>query len=277
MTEGDFVAIIGLGLIGGSLARDLAARGTRVRAYDRDRASLADAIAQGVVECALDADLGGVRDASAIVIAVPVDAAVEVLERIAPLVQRDALVTDVGSTKTGIVACAARLGLERNFVGAHPLAGDHRSGWPAARAGLLCGARVYLCPTAATEAALVERASDFWAQFGAQPTTIAPARHDEQLAYTSHLPQFVSIGLALALARRGVERRDLGPGGRDVTRLAGSSPEMWTAIARENADALHDALLTAERELAGLRGALSGTSGEALHERLAAAHAWFEV
>lgn len=277
MTEGDFVAIIGLGLIGGSIARDLAERGVRVRAYDRDRDALRNAVDEGVIESALDEDLAGLRGAGTVVLALPVDAAVEVLDRIAPLVTRDTLVTDAGSTKSRIVQRAAQLGLAANFVGAHPLAGDHRSGWAASRSGLFCGARVYLSPDATTDPALVDRAARFWSSLGARPALLRADLHDERLAYTSHLPQLMSVGLALALANRGVRRNELGPGGRDMTRLAGSSPDMWTAIASENRDALADALVLAERELADLRAALGQAGGDVLRERLAAARAWFEV
>ena len=280
-SEDDFVAIIGLGLIGGSLARDLAARGERVRAYDVDRVALRRAMDEGIVECGLDEDLAGVRDASTIVVAVPVDATAGVLERIAPVLGPETLITDAGSTKARIVAQAARIGLADQFVGAHPLAGDHRSGWDASRDGLFCGARVYLCPLAETSAALVDRAARFWSSFGAKPVLLRADLHDAKLAYTSHLPQFASVALALALAGRGVKRDELGPGGRDITRLAGSSPEMWAAIARDNAPALDEALRLAERELAELRSALSGTtdgspSDGALYERLVAARAWFD-
>ena len=87
----------------------------------------------------------------------------------------------------------------------------------------------------------------------------------------------VSTALALALARAGVTRSDLGPGGRDVTRLAGGSPNVWTAIARENREALDLALAGAEREMADLRGALRSADGAGLHDRFAAARAWFDV
>ena len=277
MTEGDFVAIIGLGLIGGSIARDLAERGIRVLAYDCDRDSLRSATDEGVVERPLCDDFAGVCDASAVVIALPVDAAVDALERLAPLVNRDAFITDVGSTKSRIVERAVQLGLAQNFVGAHPLAGDHRSGWTASRGGLFCGARVFLCPALETDAEIVNRAARFWSRLGAKPALLRADLHDVQLAYTSHLPQLVSVGLALALAKRGVMRADLGPGGRDMTRLAGSSPDMWTAIARENSEMLRDALLLAEHELADLRSALSRDDTPDLRERLSAARAWFEV
>ncbi|HMA25038.1 MAG TPA: prephenate dehydrogenase/arogenate dehydrogenase family protein, partial [Gemmatimonadaceae bacterium] len=131
MMEDDFrsVAIVGLGLIGGSLARDLAERGVHVRAYDADPYHLRSALRDGFVAEAMDATLGGVCDAEIVIVAVPVDAATEVLRQIAPYAGNAKLITDVGSTKSRIVALAGELGLGGRFVGSHPMAGDHRSGW----------------------------------------------------------------------------------------------------------------------------------------------------
>ncbi|HMA25279.1 MAG TPA: prephenate dehydrogenase/arogenate dehydrogenase family protein, partial [Gemmatimonadaceae bacterium] len=187
------------------------------------------------------------------------------------------LITDVGSTKSRIVALAGELGLGGRFVGSHPMAGDHRSGWDASRTGLFANARVYICPPGETSGLVVELAADFWRRLGATPEMLSAEDHDEQLAWTSHLPHMVSTALALALARTGIRRDDLGPGGRDVTRLAGGSPDVWTAIARDNAAALDAALATAEREISEIRGALARADTTNLHKRFAAARAWFDV
>jgi prephenate dehydrogenase len=276
MSEFESAAIIGLGLIGGSLARDLAARGVRVRAYDADERHMQAALQSGCVHEALDATLSGVDESDLIVIAVPVDNATDVLRRTAPHVSRARLITDVGSTKTKIVDLAAELGLGARFVGSHPLAGDHRSGWDASRAGLFHEARVYVCPRADTSPCLVELVSNFWRSVGAQPLVMDAEVHDSKLAWTSHLPHMLSTALALALAGADVDRDDLGPGGRDMTRLAGGSLDVWTAIARENAAAIDAALVSAEREIAGMRQALNRADLADLRERFAAARAWFD-
>ena len=271
------VAIIGLGLIGGSIAKDLAARGTEVEAYDPNDASLDDAVRSGVVSCKLDASLSTLR-ADVVIIATPVDAALDVLRLLARAGHGgSALVTDVGSTKSRIVAEASALGLGSQFVGAHPMAGDHRSGWPAARQGLFAGARVYLCAPPEAPAELVARADALWRDLGAHPLAIDATAHDRTLAWTSHLPHLVSAALALALGGAGVGREELGPGGRDITRLAGSSPEMWSAIAAENATAIDAALAAAEREVASFRRLLSRADAGELHSKFAAARAWFDA
>ena len=134
MTTGfQHVAIVGLGLVGGSLARDLSALGVRVSAYDSDATQLAAAVRMNVIASALDETLDGIQRADIVVIATPVDAAVEILRRIAVTVAHVPLITDVGSTKARIVEATRALGLADRFVGSHPMAGDHRSG--VARAG----------------------------------------------------------------------------------------------------------------------------------------------
>jgi prephenate dehydrogenase len=271
------VAIVGLGLIGGSVARDLAARGVRVLGHDRDPASVDAALAERVITADMDDDFGGMEDADVLLLAVPVTAAAEVLERAGSRLGSVRLVTDAGSTKRGILAAAERVGIGDRFVGAHPLAGDHRAGWAASREGLFAGARVYLCPSthAAHQARTLARA--LWEMLGSEVMEMDAAAHDERLAWTSHLPQLASTALAAALARRGIARADLGPGGRDVTRLAASSPEMWAAIARENADAILPALDALAAHLHTLRDAIAGSDAEAIRAALAAGNAWSEA
>lgn len=268
-------AVVGLGLIGGSLARDLAARGVEVVAFDPDVASVDRAIDDGVIAERLDQSLD--TNADVIVIATPVDAAIDVLRKLAARNHSCALITDVGSTKGRIVAEASSLGLADRFVGSHPMAGDHRSGWASSRRGLFAGARVYLCAPSDAPAELVARTDEFWRTLEAHPIAIDAEAHDRTLAWTSHLPHFVAASLALALGRAEIGRDALGPGGRDVTRLAGSSPEMWSAIAVENASAIDAALAAAEREVASFRHALSRADAGELRGKFAAARAWFDA
>ncbi|HET7373108.1 MAG TPA: prephenate dehydrogenase [Gemmatimonadaceae bacterium] len=269
-------SIIGLGLIGGSLARDLAARGVRVRAYDADEGQLDDAIRAGIVSGRIDPAFEDVS-ADLIVVAVPVDAAGDVLRRTAPFVRSAKLITDVGSTKTAIVEAARALGLHQQFVGSHPMAGDHRSGWDASRSGLFSEARVYLCPASGAPTKALDLAYRLWTELGACPECIDAKEHDRRLAWSSHLPHVAAASIAIAMADAGISRGDLGPGGRDVTRLAGSSPEVWTAIALENAAAIDAALAGAEREIASFRQALTHGDGGELRRRFVAARNWFEV
>lgn len=269
-------AVVGLGLIGGSVARGLAAGGARVLGWDRDPAAVRDALAEGVVHAALGEGFEGIEAAELVVIAVPVDAAGEVLARLAPRLGGALLVTDVGSTKASVVRAAEAAGIGDRFVGSHPLAGDHRSGWGASRAELFRGARVFLAPTATTTAAALRHAEALWSELGARTERIDAGEHDHRLAATSHLPQLVATALAAVLAGRGAGRGELGPGGRDMTRLAGSSPEMWTAIAGDNAVPLAAAAAELERRLREVREALDANDHEALRRFFEEGRRWCE-
>jgi prephenate dehydrogenase len=264
------VAVVGLGLIGGSLARDLAAGGARVLGWDRDAGALAAALACGAVHEALGEELQGVEGADAVVLAVPVLAAPGVLRTLAPRADRVPLVTDVGSTKRSVVAAAGALGMGDRFVGAHPLAGDHRSGWGASRTGLFRGARVYLTPGASCGEDAVRLARELWEGVGGRVETMDAAAHDRLLAWSSHLPQAVSSAFARALDAAGVPREAPGPGGRDVARLAASSPAMWADVALDNASELIPALAAAETELRGLRERIASGDGARVREWFAA-------
>ncbi|HEX2078090.1 MAG TPA: prephenate dehydrogenase/arogenate dehydrogenase family protein [Longimicrobium sp.] len=263
------VAIVGLGLIGGSLARDLAARGIRVYGWDRDDWTIRKAVTRGIVAGTWDA-----QPVDAVVLAVPVLEAPRLTRWLLDRVDGVGLVTDVGSTKRSIVARAEQLGFGDRFVGSHPLAGDHRSGWDASRAGLFDGARVFLCPAPSTSDEAMRMARELWTMAGGRPEVVDAEEHDRHLAWISHLPQAVSSTLARVLEGQGIARGELGPGGRDVTRLAGSSPEMWADIAIDNADALLPALEAMEAELRALRDALTAADRDRLRALFAAAREW---
>ena len=213
------VGIVGLGLMGGSLARDLAAAGWRVLGTDRDPA---------VEAAARDADIVAgpvaMADVDVLVLAVPVRAAPAWLHRLGPRLGPGATVTDVGSTKRSVVEAAEAAGLGPRFVGSHPMAGDHRSGWAASRTGLFRGAAVWLCPAHDAAPATLARIAGLWEAVGAEPRRIDAHDHDRLLARVSHLPQAAATALAAALARDGVVPDQLGPGGRGGRVGAGAPP-----------------------------------------------------
>jgi len=269
------VAITGLGLIGGSLARDLAARGVAVLGYDPDPDTVRAALDAGVIAGTLDPDLGGVEEAEVLIVAAPVGRAPGILAAAAHRLGKLRLVTDVGSTKLGIARAAEAAGLARNFVGGHPLAGDHRAGWGASRTGLFQGARVFLSPTPATTPAALDRARELWSSLGARIEEIDAATHDREIAWVSHLPQTASTALALALAGAGIGPERLGPGGRDLTRLAGSSPTIWTEIALENAAEIAPAIQELEHRLHSIRRALEDRDERAIREFFTRGREWF--
>lgn len=275
MTWPDSAAVIGLGLIGGSVARALRDRGVQVSGWDRDPATLAAAAAEGVVD-PLPEQLARAAASDLVMIAVPVSAALEVLARLTPHLTPESIVTDVGSTKCSIVRAAADLGIDDRFVGSHPLAGDHRSGWEASRSELFAGVRVFVTPSRNAPATVVGRVASVWTALGARPEVTDAVSHDVAMAWASHLPQALSTTLGLALADARVRPNDLGPGGRDVTRLAGSSPAMWSEILADNADHVVAALRTVSSRLGSLTAAVERGDLAELRRMFMDARRWAE-
>ena len=274
--RGSTVAIIGLGLMGGSLARELAASGVQVLGSDTDPDTVQRAAESGVLTGILDDSMEGAAGADLLVLAVPVNRAEEALARALPHISRDCIITDLGSTKLSIERSAIRLGVAERFVGSHPLTGDHRSGWGASHRDLYAWQRVFLCPTSQTRAEALERIRSLWESVGALPEVIGAEEHDRQVAWTSHLPQVAATAMALALAGADQPRAALGPGGRDATRLASSSPAMWSAICADNAAHIEPALRELERYLNDLREAIARRSEAEIGALFARARAWAE-
>lgn len=269
------VAIVGLGLIGGSMARDLAAMGVPVVGVDRDPCVLTAATAEGVLRQALGPEEPLPPEVDVIVLALPVPGIRAALRTLSerPSGEEPALILDVGSTKRSVVAAAAEAGLGTRFVGCHPMAGDHRSGWAASRRGLFEGARVWICADAAAPAA-VERVIALWRSVGARPELIDAAAHDHLVGLASHLPQAVASALGGALRDSQADRGALGRGGADTTRLAGSDPDLWTGILLDNADELVSGLDAVESRLTALRQALRRGDAAAVRSWLRDAAEW---
>jgi prephenate dehydrogenase len=268
------VAIIGLGLMGGSLARAVSARGARVLGYDHNPACLDAALREGAVHQPLDTTFSALAEAEVVMLAIPVDASIALLPRIAGQLAAARLVMDVGSTKRSVVAAAESAGIGHRFVGAHPLTGSHRSGWGVSRASLFQDARVFLCPAASTASDTLQLAESFWRELRAGTEIMDADVHDVQMAWRSHLPHLLSSTLAMTLRDAGIRRSALGPGGRDMTRLAGGSPAMWTPIVEHNRLAIIDALSAYEAHLAALRESLERADPGAVHRFLVESVAW---
>jgi prephenate dehydrogenase len=263
--------------MGGSLARAVASRGARVMAYDRNAAHLEQAMEAGAVHEALGRDLSGMEDADVVVLALPVDATCLALPMLARRAPKARLLMDLASTKRSVIACAESAGVGDRFVGAHPLAGSHHSGFGAARGSLYEGARVFLCPTSCTTTAALRAAERFWSDLHAMTEALDACVHDEEMAWSSHLPHIMASALACTLDEAGIARTALGPGGRDMTRLAGSSTAMWSAIAADNAEAITAALLAYEEKLRAFREAIATRDGSGTRALLDAGRGWFEA
>ncbi|MGH2914482.1 MAG: prephenate dehydrogenase/arogenate dehydrogenase family protein [Solirubrobacteraceae bacterium] len=261
------LAILGVGLIGGSVA--LAARerlGAQVVGWDPSSSALQQALALGALDAAAASAARAVADAEAVFLAAPVGVlpalAAEALAAAGP----DCVVTDVGSTKRAVVASLN----DPRFVGGHPLAGAENAGVRYARADLFDGAVWYLTPTASTSGVLYERLHRVLGGLGARPAAIDADEHDRVLAAVSHLPHVLAnvlVGLATETLRRGDGATTLpatGPSFRDATRVAGAPSGVWSDIYLSNRDALVDAVDAAVERLQTVRSALVGADREAI-------------
>jgi prephenate dehydrogenase len=264
------VAIVGVGLIGGSIGRTLRARGLadRVVGIGRDAGRLAEARRLGAIDEGTTDAAGGVAGAEVVVVCTPVDRVAEDVRRAARVAGPEALITDAGSTKAAIVAAVeADPEARRRFVAAHPIAGSERSGVAAARAGLFDGRACVLTPTARTPADQLSRARAFWESLGSVVYEMAPEAHDHALALTSPLPHVAAAALAASVP---VGLLPLAAGAyRDGTRVAGADASLWTAIFLANREPLADAIGAYRAELDRFAAALQ--AGDA-----AALSAWWE-
>jgi prephenate dehydrogenase len=243
------IAIIGVGLIGGSLARAVRRNGrrTQIIGYGRNHLNLQRAVELGVIDRFETRLQDAVVDADLVVIAVPVGATAAVLRELAPHLGGETIVTDVGSTKASVVNDArAQLGAAfSRFVPGHPIAGNERAGIEATSAELFEGRSVLLTPVAETNPAAVAQVRALWESTGAQVLEMTPEYHDCVLAATSHLPHVLAYALVEALSRTqsGEEIFKYSAGGfRDFTRIASSDPVMWRDICLANRTQLLTAL-----------------------------------
>jgi prephenate dehydrogenase len=250
------LAVIGLGAIGGSVAWQSRLAGVaRVVGYSPSRSEGVAALRATAITEIADSPSKAIRGAELVVLAVPPGPTLDLIGRLARVLEPGSTLTDVCSVKAPVMTRAVDSGIGDRFAGSHPLAGTHDSGFAAARPDRLRGCAVYVCETGSSEGPRVARGvMRFWEEFvEAHPILIAAAAHGRQLAWTSHLPQAVAYALAKALSDRRLGGVSYGTGARDTTRLAASNPEMWLDILLQNRDPLVEALSSAERGVAELR------------------------
>jgi prephenate dehydrogenase len=274
----DRLAIIGVGLIGGSLARALRDCGhvREVVGYGRGLANLQRAVELGVVDRIETSLATAVRDADMVVLATPVGSMPEILAAIAPYLSATAVVTDVGSVKGSVVAAArAALGARlANFVPGHPIAGTERSGVEAALTSLFAGRRVVLTPLPENRPETVARVRAMWQAAGADVVDMAIEQHDEVLAATSHLPHLLAYALVDLLSRMNDSREVFAyaaGGFRDFTRIASSDPHMWRDICLANRAAIVQVLKQYRAGIDSLTGAIVAGDAASLEKLFARA------
>ncbi|MGH7307989.1 MAG: prephenate dehydrogenase [Candidatus Rokuibacteriota bacterium] len=269
------LAVIGVGLLGGSIAQAARAHGLarEIVGVGRHITRLEPALRDGTLDRATADPVDGVRDADFVVLATPVQTIERMLGTLWPALEADALVTDVGSTKAAIVRTAERLGadLPRPFVGSHPMAGSEQSGYGVARVDLLRGATVIVTPSEASAPAAVKAVAAFWEALGAgRVLTMDPVAHDRAVAAVSHLPHLVACALVDAVERLDPAAFDVAASGfRDTTRIAAGDPEVWEAIFLANREAMAASTREFLRALAELSRLLDTDDGAALRAALA--------
>jgi prephenate dehydrogenase len=261
----DTVAIVGVGLIGGSIGKALRERGLarRIVGVGRSQASLDEAIRVGVIDEGTTSLGVGVINADVVVVCTPVSEIAQHVRQAACDAPAGVLVTDAGSTKRIIVESIESTPRAREvFVGAHPIAGSERKGPAYSDADLFQNRVCVITPTAQTPPDRYDRAKSFWERLGCRIVTLTPTEHDEALALTSHLPHVVASALAAAIPENCLPLA--GGAYRDGTRVAASDAALWSSIFLANRGPLLDALAQFETEIASFRHALERGDPEAI-------------
>jgi len=267
------VAIVGVGLLGGSIGLAIRAAGfatTRIgigrRKEPLDKALEYDAVDEVTMDMSV-----GIRQADLVVVCTPIGIMPAMFEQMAPHLADDCIVTDVGSTKSAVVRMARKhLGRNARFIGSHPIAGSEKTGVEFARADLFQRTVCIVTPTTKSEPAAVQTVMEFWKALGSHVHKLSPTRHDQVLARVSHLPHAVAAALVL-MAERSRSTSFAGSGFGDTTRIASGDPTLWRDIFGTNREAVLKALDVLERELHQFRRAVLNKDDEALVAWLAKA------
>jgi prephenate dehydrogenase len=268
------LGVIGCGLMGGSFALALKRAGLvrRVIGYSKSPSTIERAKKLGVIDVGAESALQAVAGSDIVIIAVPVAATESTFRAIRHLVEPGILFMDVGSTKRDVVDAARRVLRERigSFVPAHPIAGKEASGVEQADANLFAGRQVILTPLPQTAPELVQKATDVWAAVGSQVLKMSPENHDAAFAAVSHLPHLLAFAYFNAVTNQSAGRDYLslaGPGFRDFTRIAASSPEVWRDILLANREEVLEQSLRFRQALDAIETALGNGNADAV-ERL---------
>jgi prephenate dehydrogenase len=258
------VAVIGPGLIGGSIGLALRKRklANAVVGIGRREASLQAALARGCVTQITTNLADGVREADLVIVCTPVDSIAQFVQRAAQHCPLNCLLTDAGSTKEKIVAAIEAANLKQPFVGSHPIAGSEKNGPEAASADLFEGRVAVVTSTKQTNANAAAAVESFWQSVGARTIQMEPSQHDHLVARTSHLPHLVASTLAATTPCDDDTELLTGTGWADTTRIASGDPDLWREIFLANSDATLFALTDFETVLKTWRKALETGNGQ---------------
>jgi prephenate dehydrogenase len=267
------IALVGVGLLGGSLALAIRARklARTVQGYVRRESSVAECERAGLKDFATLDLLAAVSDADLVILCTPLSQMRALTEAMLPGLKRGAIVSDVGSVKGSVVteveSIVSRAG--GFFIGGHPMAGGEKSGVIAARADLFESAACVLTPTANSNPDALQKLEEFWRALGARVLKLTPLLHDELVARCSHLPHVLAAALANYVLDGTLPKEQpllCANGFRDTTRIASGSPEMWRDIALANSGQLVSILEVFMRDLQQFKGAISSGDARAVEK-----------
>lgn len=274
MEQSQNITILGLGLMGASLALGLKKRGFggRIFGYARREETRLQALTNGVVDGVFADPSDAVREADIVVVCVPIWSIAQLAEEIVGALKPGAVVTDVGSTKSELLKTMASIfqTSDAHFVGSHPIAGSEKTGIDAGNPDLYEGRLTIVCPSEGTPEAPKQLVSNLWKSAGSDVVEMSPAEHDALLASTSHLPHMIAAALARSVADGNpTEKADFcGTGFKDTTRVASGSADMWVDIIDTNRTALESELNRFNEELQGLIKILRSGDGDDIRKWL---------
>ncbi len=240
MIEAQNIGIVGLGLIGGSVVKALKRSNVpcTVIAWDREKASLEKALAEGKVDVAAEEDFSAFAPCDSIFLCVPVEAMEEMVKKLLPYIKASCLLTDVGSTKGAVMEAAARLGLKDRFIGGHPLAGSEQSGYGASKENLFENAYYCLVYEQKPSTDALNRLKALVGAMGAIPVEMSAPVHDRTVAVISHIPHVMASLLVNLVGQldspEGYMKTIAAGGFKDITRIASSSSSLWSGICLSN-------------------------------------------
>jgi prephenate dehydrogenase len=266
------VGFIGLGLIGGSIAKNIRRvfPDTTIVAFDVERHSLEAAKKEGVVTTIAEKVDHTFAECDYIFLCAPVHFNLEYLSILKDMIQPSCIVTDVGSVKSDIYYAVEKLGMEHCFIGGHPMVGSEKSGYKVANDRLIENAYYFLTPSPNMKQEMVDRFSGFIKQLGALPIIFEPERHDEATASISHIPHIIASGLVNLVREHddnhGMLKQLAAGGFKDITRIASSSPTVWQHICLSNSDYIQTQLEEFIHELDRLKSAIQQQDQEYLFD-----------
>ncbi len=267
------VALIGVGLIGGSLARGMKKHGLcgSITGYGRSVQELEKAVVLGVIDDYACSVKEAVANADLVIIAVPMSAFSAVFTDMKDVISDQTIITDVGSAKSSVIEAAESIfgELPKGLVPGHPIAGTEKSGVEASFDSLFENRRVILTPTAQSAPDATRLVTEMWGKIGAEVVIMTPEHHDYVLAATSHLPHVLAFSLVdtLGTMNESAEIFRYAAGGfRDFTRIASSDPTMWRDICVNNKAAILSVLKNYEQHLKALEVAIESQDADAIND-----------